>query len=279
MSNFQRKTKATVLYGMNSEQAELQHRLHSVIHTNQDFPASSVIKVITALHLQPVMAPSVVYGRDNELRVFSSMQSIIPSTHINGSECHAGMQISIDHPWLSASADGIITCACHRRCVLEIKCPFTAQNLLWQDIISDPKHYMFGGHLQRGHRYFLQVQLQMFVYNVNMCEFVVLVGDGLVHEKIVRDDIYIADVLPTLYRFWARHVVPELLTRAVEKTPANITTPEKLYCYCHQPEKGKMVGCDGKDCPYKWVHLPCILPKRKTLPKGKWYCKDCVKQK
>ena len=101
---------------------------HSVLQTNQDHLAPSVIKVITALHLQPVMALSLVYGRDNELRVFSMMGSVIPSTHMNCTVCHTGMQISIKHPWRSASGDGIITCECHHQCVLQIKYPLTLVN-------------------------------------------------------------------------------------------------------------------------------------------------------
>lgn len=48
---------------------------------------------------------------------------------------------------------------------------------------------------------------------------------------------------------------------------------EALYCYCNQVAYGEMVGCDGDNCELEWFHLPCI--GLETLPKGKWYCKDC----
>ena len=48
---------------------------------------------------------------------------------------------------------------------------------------------------------------------------------------------------------------------------------EPLYCYCNQVAYGEMVGCDGDHCELEWFHLPCI--GLETLPKGKWYCKDC----
>ena len=56
----------------------------------------------------------------------------------------------------------------------------STQNLLRKDINSNLNHNMCGGHLQKRHGYYLQVQLQMFVYNVIVCEFTVLVGDGLI---------------------------------------------------------------------------------------------------
>ncbi|QEU59613.1 Pho23 [Kluyveromyces lactis] len=49
---------------------------------------------------------------------------------------------------------------------------------------------------------------------------------------------------------------------------------EALYCYCNQVAYGEMVGCDGENCQLEWFHLPCI--GLETLPKGKWYCDDCL---
>jgi len=49
---------------------------------------------------------------------------------------------------------------------------------------------------------------------------------------------------------------------------------EPLYCYCNQVSYGEMVGCDGDDCKREWFHLPCT--GLATLPKGKWYCDECL---
>ena len=50
---------------------------------------------------------------------------------------------------------------------------------------------------------------------------------------------------------------------------------QELFCYCHGPEEGTMVGCDNEDCKIEWFHTRCL--KIKTVPKGKWYCPDCRK--
>ncbi|KAI9491653.1 hypothetical protein BDB00DRAFT_874037 [Zychaea mexicana] len=49
---------------------------------------------------------------------------------------------------------------------------------------------------------------------------------------------------------------------------------EPLYCYCQQVSYGEMVACDNTDCEIEWFHLACV--DLKTVPKGKWYCNNCV---
>lgn len=51
---------------------------------------------------------------------------------------------------------------------------------------------------------------------------------------------------------------------------------EPLYCYCQQVSYGEMVACDNTDCEIEWFHLACV--DLKTVPKGKWYCKDCLQK-
>lgn len=78
---------------------------------------------------------------------------------------------------------------------------------------------------------------------------------------------------------------------------------EPLYCYCQQISYGEMVACDNTDvsfykyvffkrkkkqtkrylfflifffskCEVEWFHLACV--DLKTVPKGKWYCSNCI---
>ncbi|KAI9291459.1 hypothetical protein K502DRAFT_368431 [Neoconidiobolus thromboides FSU 785] len=54
----------------------------------------------------------------------------------------------------------------------------------------------------------------------------------------------------------------------------NADPNEPTYCYCNQVSYGDMVGCDDETCVREWFHYQCV--GLKTLPKGKWYCNDCV---
>jgi len=49
---------------------------------------------------------------------------------------------------------------------------------------------------------------------------------------------------------------------------------KKLYCVCQQPSYGNMVGCDDKECPFKWFHWECV--RLASRPRGRWYCPSCA---
>ena len=80
-------------------------------------------------------------------------------------------------------------------------------------------------------------------------------------------------ILPELQR------PPEAKTLPSSSDTISLSLPcTEVFCYCRGPEAGDMVGCDNKECMYKWFHLSCL--NFKTFPKSKmWYCPDCRKLK
>lgn len=62
-------------------------------------------------------------------------------------------------------------------------------------------------------------------------------------------------------------VSPEHLHMAVDPN-------EPTYCFCRQVSFGDMIGCDNDDCSIEWFHFECLGIT--VLPKGKWYCPDCL---
>ena len=50
------------------------------------------------------------------------------------------------------------------------------------------------------------------------------------------------------------------------------------YCICNEPEKGRMVACDNKECPKQWFHFECVGLKESPPEDKKWFCEDCKKQ-
>ncbi|KAI7869008.1 hypothetical protein BDF14DRAFT_1723392 [Spinellus fusiger] len=62
--------------------------------------------------------------------------------------------------------------------------------------------------------------------------------------------------------------------KTVVPTDLTIDPNEPLYCYCQQVSYGEMVACDNVECEIEWFHLACV--DLKTVPKGKWYCNNCV---
>lgn len=52
---------------------------------------------------------------------------------------------------------------------------------------------------------------------------------------------------------------------------------EERYCICHGVSFGDMIKCDNPYCEIEWFHLTCM--NITSVPKGKWYCRDCKKNK
>ena len=61
--------------------------------------------------------------------------------------------------------------------------------------------------------------------------FVILVKDAIIVITVSKDQAFLDDFLPKLQSFWEQHVVPEVLTRALENaTPKEVTADaESIY--------------------------------------------------
>uniref|UniRef100_A0A3Q2NZ35 YqaJ viral recombinase domain-containing protein n=1 Tax=Fundulus heteroclitus TaxID=8078 RepID=A0A3Q2NZ35_FUNHE len=76
----------------------------------------------------------------------------------------SGFVIDPNHPFLGASPDGAVNCDCCGNEILEVKCPFKHRNDFCLDATL---------HLKENHRYYTQVQIQMFLTKSQYCDFVV----------------------------------------------------------------------------------------------------------
>ncbi|TMS32917.1 hypothetical protein L596_000710 [Steinernema carpocapsae] len=56
-----------------------------------------------------------------------------------------------------------------------------------------------------------------------------------------------------------------------------VDTHESKFCSCRKIAYGKMIQCEGAECPYDWFHLHCVGLAKK--PTGKWVCETCMKRK
>lgn len=36
-----------------------------------------------------------------------------------------------------------------------------------------------------------------------------------------------------------------------------------------------MIGCDGKNCKFKWYHYDCVGLDDQSIPDGDWFCTEC----
>ena len=83
----------------------------------------------------PPNLPSLVYGREMEIVSKKSYTDLVKKYQQNVMVYSTGLHINAKYTHLGASPDGIIVCDCHRKDLLEIKCPYKYHNGLksWQD--------------------------------------------------------------------------------------------------------------------------------------------------
>ena len=105
------------------------------------------------------------------------------------------------------------------------------------------------------------------------CDFVCWTNKGVHVDRILRDRSSFEHIKPSLDHFFQEALLPCILCGSDFTFKENIAPPEDegevLYCWCQEPEYGKMICCDNDFCEYEWFHYSCVGITRK--PRGKWY--------
>lgn len=214
---------------------------------------------------QNIQVPAVVWGREKEQYARQCYSDELCKRHISAKVSLSGFVIRSDEPHLGSSPDGKVSCSCCGDGVLEIKCPYQYREFpligpFKEDFCLDQTFY-----LKKTHQYYYQVQLHMFVCNVEYCDFVVWTTKEMIINRIDKDDSLLQQALPRAKQYFLSFILPELLTRSQD--PA--LQPLRLCSMCEKPEFGKMIDCSVcKD----FFHYSCVQIKRKAK---NWHCSHC----
>ena len=95
-----------------------------------------------------------------------------------------GLTLSKSHPFLGASLDSIVTNVDNLETWgVEIKCPSSKLDQSVNDVLKDKKFYLEkangNNQLKRSHKYFYQIQGQMFCTQLKRVHFVVYFGKNV----------------------------------------------------------------------------------------------------
>ena len=117
--------------------------------------------------------------------------------------------------------------------------------------------------LQRNHAYHYQIQLQLEVYKLSHCDFVVWTEKDFVVERTTVVNQFFSSVIDTVQHFFLFGILPEIIEKwCTQKPIANsegvVPIPtstdqmsnkilhgesedmSKLWCYCNEPSFGEM---------------------------------------
>ena len=99
--------------------------------------------------------------------------------------------VNTKYPFVGASPDGYITCSCHEKSTIEVKCPYRCHNKSVEEAVNDKDFClaMEDGeyYLDKNHTYFYQVQCQLNVCEIDLCHFIVWSPNEFICIEITRD--------------------------------------------------------------------------------------------
>lgn len=261
---------------------------HDVLHTKVENPSVSLVKrICSESKVYNTTVPSLKWGLDHEKVALKEFHVSVAKEHTKNftiEEC--GLKLCESMPFIGASADGLLNCQCHQRSfTLEIKCPYSLrESETMEGVLTNNKFFLNPDKsLKSNHKYYTQIQLQLYVYNVEQGYFIVWTPKWMYYTLVCYNNAFISAMLMKLKEFFLRNIIPELLTRKLEYSAEDVTKPmqnieqKTLYCYCNSEydDQQTWIGCDSTSCKWLWFHLECV--KLKRIPKGKWYCPKCRK--
>ena len=249
---------------------DVAHRLPSTD------PSNLVSKIMGYSSNDLSSIPAVKYGVENEpiARDWYANQMRLVHQDFNCRE--SGFYIYQPKPFLGASPDGIVSCSCCGRGILEIKWSFKNKEKAIQNAADEDPTFCLDSalSLKANHRYFAQIQLQMYILQVQYCDFVVWTDIEKHRQRISFDSSCSTNLVSASEVLFFNHVLPEIVTRTIYSKRKELDSFDEVWCICRKKAYGKMIVCAGKSCTITKFHYKCVNISRK--PRKEWLCQNCL---
>ena len=272
-----------------------------VSHSSIEKPSKSLLSRLCQSNKQNLNVPALQWGREHEAEAIALYENVygdpnfitslksVTDTYVHEQleVDNLGLCVSVEKPWYAASPDALVLCACCGYRVLEVKCPYSLRYKSLKEEIQKGDFYVYSlGNdkfaLRTNHKYYYQVQLEMYCTLTNSCDFFVWTPQEFIAVTVIKDKEFIDRHMNFCDDFWHKCIIKELLTRSIEKKKQSLgnaeatTSTSRKYCIENCVSNNpNMVGCDKCD---NWYHAECL--KYKKLPTTKtWYCHECRKTK
>ena len=258
-------------------------RLRAAVCTDTTQPSKSLIRTICYPEVMKFSSKATCWGCEHEQIAYDAYKSQFSSLHSNFHLSKSGLVIHVDHPFMGASPDGLISCSCCGNGVLEIKCPYSCKDKSFVTKSNESSFFLTNENgtllLNVYHAYYFQVQAQMKFCSLSYSDFVVWREEELFVQRIYLDEPFITIALEKASTFIKVGILPELTAKWYTREPSTFSTNiitfmheeseselKEEWCYCRKGSSGQMICCDSKDCPIQWYHTTCL--KIKKAPKG-----------
>jgi hypothetical protein len=160
-------------------------------------------KLCSSIHQpKPLATRPILHGRQYESKAISKFQEI---TNLKVKK--RGLFVCMQHPFLGATPDGLVG----SDAILEVKCPYGGRDCSIVPGNKFPFLEESSGkiYLKSSHKYYDQIQGQLFISNRKLCYFVVYTFCDILIMKIAYNDEYCRfSLLPKLEMFYKKHFRP-----------------------------------------------------------------------
>ena len=182
-----------------------------------------------------------------------------------------GLHVCHEMPYLAASPDCMMTCACCGTSVIEIKCPERLENKSVQDnvhMLEFVKNVNGDITLNPSHSYYTQVLMQMAVTKSSQGYFVIWSAVDSVIIKVKFDAEKWAGIQINLAMFYKKFVVPTLLNI----TPLHYCVVCSGLCLWKGEESKKIGKSSNCSSCQLYFHHTCI---GEEINVSDWTCCAC----
>ena len=210
---------------------------------------SSLAKQMLYKRFSTSTVAAIMWGQQHESDALNAYKkSLKPDTSLG----EAGVFIS-SCGFLGASPDGLVSRGEKTIKLVEVKCPYKARHSTVREMCSDGSFYCtldsnLQPKLKHTHEYYYQVQGQMAVIKVHLCDFVVWTPNEFTIETITFDEKFWNEVCyPPLQDFYFRFLLPEIIYPKHPELPSDYSfffIKFAQYCPLSMLTKKKSHGAD-----------------------------------
>lgn len=188
----------------------------AVCRTSPQSPSISTIERICFPEKNLFKSNATDWGNTHESQARAVYIESMQLIHRNLQCRLTGLIINNDYPFCGVSPDGIISCDCCGKGVLEIKCPYLMK-------FGETEPYLRRAHcplivdensdysLDVKHEYYYQVQMELYITNSDFCDFVVWNPRSSITVRVYKDEGFWTKNYLLAETFFKSVILPELL--------------------------------------------------------------------
>lgn len=170
--------------------------------------------IINPRHLDNV--PSITYQSKNRKKAVEQYIGTSISEHENFIYNQCGLILNPNLPYFVGSPDGIISCTCHGKGCIEIKCLKILESGGSFEVLTQKPNNILNKNgklycMEKSHEFFYQVQLQINLIGLKYCDLVIWSPKEFLSIRIEPDFDFWKIAMNKALTFHEQVVMPELL--------------------------------------------------------------------